>query len=143
MSSVKTASLNRQKTVTLIENFFKQFEICCNRQTAPTAVEFENIIAENFQISSNNKLAAKSRSEYLDRIRNFQKNYSSVKISALMEEPIISDNKVVVRYDADLIARERQQNMQVNIIAIATVDNDLLTSWNQIAHVTGRDQWDS
>ncbi len=143
MSTVKAAPLDRQKAVSLIENFFKQFEICCNRQTAPTPEEFKNIFAENFQISSNNKFVAKSRLEYLDRIKTFQKKYSHVKISSLLEEPIFSENKVVVRYDADLISHGQQKNIQVNIMAIATIDNNLLTSWSQIAHVMGRDQWDS
>jgi len=143
MSIVKTAPLEKSKVKPLIDSFFRQFETCCNRQTAPTQSEFENILADNFQISSNNKLVGKNRQEYLERIKKFQKNYSQVKISAPLEEPIISENKVVVRYDAELVTREQQKNMLVNIMAIATIDNNLLTSWSQIAHVMGRDEWDS
>lgn len=133
--------LDINQATALLKELFKQFTACCHRNTPPTAADFSRCLSPRLHLSSNGHAAAKSLSDYLNRVLKFQKKYDHVELSN-PKEILTCENKIVVRYDATLTPKNAGSKHVVNIVAIATVEDNLITHWEQIAHEQGTGQWD-
>lgn len=132
MVSTKTQPLDKQKALQVLHKFLDQFENCCKQKQPPTAANFQNILSPNLQNSSNGKLIGKNIQDFVKRIQEVQKKYSDIKFSHL-QDCLISDNKSIIHYDITLTLQNGTKR-HLNIMAIVTIDGDLITSWSQVSH---------
>jgi hypothetical protein len=132
MVATKTQALDKHKALKVLNNFLDQFKNCCKQKQPPNAANFENILSHDFQNSSNGKLIGKNIQDFLKRIQDVQKKYSHVEFSHI-QDCLISDNKSTIQYDMTLTSQNGEKR-QINIMAIATIDGDLITHWSQVSH---------
>lgn len=141
MVETKTQALDKQRALHVLNIFLDRFKHCCKQKQPPTAADFENILSHDFQNSSNGKLIGKNINDFLKRIQDVQKKYSQVEFFP-PQEVLISGNKVVIQYDMNLTA-PNSEKLLFNIMAIATIDGDLITHWSQVSHIKARDHLNS
>lgn len=138
---VKT--LEKPKTINIVSEFFKQFTkwIGPSAQT-PTVQELEKFLSTNLQMFNNGKLVAKSASAYLERLKNFQKMYSSFKISQPLEEPLLHDDRAAIYYKLDLTT-QNGQHKEVFILGLLTVEHDKISRWIEVTSDKEASSWDA
>ena len=85
---VAIKSLDKNKTLNIIYDFFKQFKTWCSRSpVTPSVEELEKYLSRNLQMFNNGQLVVKSAANYLDRLKKFQ-------ISKWPRPPCISQRKI-------------------------------------------------
>jgi hypothetical protein len=141
MVATKTQALDKQKALHVINNFFEQFKNCCKQKQPSNAANFEDVLSHDFQNSSNGKLIGKNLQDFVKRIQDVQKKYSQAEFSHL-HDCLISGNKATIQYDITLSAQNGEKR-QLNIMATATIDGDLITHWSQVSHDKKRDHLNS
>ncbi len=141
MVATKTQALDKQKALQVLNNFLDQFKNSCKQKQPPNAAYFEHILSHDFQNSSNGKLIGKNIQDFLKRIQEVQKRYSHVEFSRL-QDCLISGNKGTIQYDMTLTSQSGEKRL-LNIMAIATIDGDLITHWSQVSHDKERDHLNS
>jgi len=141
MIATKTQALDKQKALQMVNNFLNHFKNCCKQKQPPNAANFENILSHDFQNSSNGKLIGKNIQDFLKRIQEVQKKYSHVEFSQL-QDCLISGNKGTIQYDMTLTSQNGEKRL-LNIMAIATIDGDLITHWSQVSHEKDKDHLNS
>lgn len=141
MVTTKEHALDKKKGTEIMDSFLAQFQNCCNQKRPPNATDFERHLSHNFQNSCNGKLVGKNLQDFLNRVQGLQKRYSHVEIAS-RQDCLISGNKAIVQYDIDLTSHSGNRT-QLNIIAIATIEDHLITQWSQVAHDKGADQFSS
>lgn len=134
---VATYALDKQKALQLLNNFLDQFRNCCNQKHPPKADYFETILSNDFHNSSSGKQIGKNMQDFLKRIQEVQKKYSHIDFSRL-QECLISGNKAIIQYDMNRTLRSGGKSL-INIMAIATIDGDLITHWSQVSHEKEKD----
>lgn len=94
---------------------------------------FEKYFAPNIQFSMNDVLVARSLKDYNERHNKFAHFFSSVKCH-LLQEPLISGNNVIIRYNAECLDKQNKKHL-LNFIAILTIHDDKVTHfsgvWNE------------
>ena len=135
MVATKTLALDKHKALRVLKSFLDQFLISCKQKQPPKAADFENILSHDFQNSSNGKLIGKNIQDFLKRIQEVQKKYSHLDFdfTTHLKDCLISGNKAVVQYDMNLTLQNGDKRL-LNIMAIATIDGDLITHWSQVSH---------
>jgi hypothetical protein len=141
MVATKTQALDKQKALQVLNNFLDQFKNSCKQKQPPNTANFEHILSHDFQNSSNGKLIGKNIQDFLKRIQEVQKRYSHVEFSRL-QDCLISGNKGTIQYDMTLTSQSGEKRL-LNIMAIATIDGDLITHWSQVSHDKERDHLNS
>ena len=81
MVATKTHALEKQKAIKVVNSFLDQFKNSSKQKQAPNAANFENILSNDFQNSSNGKLIGKNIQDFLKRIQQVQKRYSHVEFT--------------------------------------------------------------
>lgn len=138
--AVKT-QLDKAHALEVIYGFFKEFQNWISQSKVPTVADLEHFLAKKFHISSNGQHAAHSANEYHNRYQKFLKKYSKFEISKPIEEPVISGNRIAFHYKVDLTTHQNQHK-QVFIATIATIEDNKILEWHQIAHESGAGDWD-
>ncbi len=141
MVATKTQPLEKQKALQLLNNFFDHFKNCCRQKQAPDAHSFQNIISQDFHNMSNGAMIGKNAHDFLKRIQDVQKKFSMVEFSRL-QDCLMAGNKAILEYDINLTAQNGEKH-QLHTIAIATIDNDLITHWTQVSHEKDKDHMKS
>jgi hypothetical protein len=141
MVATATHALEKQKASQVLKHFLDQFKNCCNQKQPPNAANFEKILSHNFQNSSNGKLIGKNIQDFLKRIQDVQKKYSHIEFSHL-QDCLIAGNKAIIQYDMNLNLQNGEKRL-LNIMAIATIDGDLITHWSQVSHEKEKDHLNS
>lgn len=141
MATVKSTDQTKNQAVTFLNSFLDEFQHWCNEPTAPSAIDLEQFLAPNFKISSNGKVLSQSLNDYLARIGNFRKKYASVEITNV-QDPLVDGNKMAVQYEIYMITHTGQKTL-VYISALATIENNKLNEWSQVAFEQGEGQWDA
>jgi hypothetical protein len=142
MVTQKVHALSKNEAFTILNNFFESFPTWCTQSTQPTVSDLEKCLSRNFQLTSNEEPYSKNITDYLNRIVKLRKKYSSFDVTGPLEEPFISDNKIVVQYELNLRTHSGK-NSQVYIIAIGTIEDHKFTKWTQVTHEKGTSQWDA
>lgn len=137
MVATKAQPLEKQKALHVVGHFLNQFKNCFKQRQAPHAADFEKILSPHFQNLSNGKLIGKNIPDFLKRIQDVQKRYSYIEFSPL-EECLISGNKGIFQYDITLTLKDGEERL-LNVMAIATIEGDLITHWSQVSHDKGKD----
>jgi len=136
MTLVKTPTLDKAQVKALLSGIFEQFQEFGNQQETPNINDLGKYFANNLQFLCNGKPTCKNLTDFLHRTTNILKQYPSYSFSRLFDELLIPDNKVVIRYDCDLVARNNQKS-QINIMAILTIENNKVTQWSEVVHEKG------
>ena len=142
MATTKSTTVDKTQAISLVDNFLEQFQAVCNQPSPAKASDLDKWLSQNLQVTSNGNVVDRSLQDYINRIGKMKSKYSRIEIQDRLEEPIVSDNKVVVNYDAVLTGKNNQA-VTVNIMAIATVDNNKISRWTQVANQKGTGNWDS
>lgn len=95
--------------------------------------KLSKFFSPNFEYKSNEHVIGKSLQQFMDRIKDVQKRFPKITYSRLLEEPIISGNKMIIRYNADLTSASGQKQ-ESKIFAILTIEDDKITHWNEVIH---------
>jgi hypothetical protein len=101
----------------LFEQFKSSYE---DLKSVPTAAELECFFCPDSQVISNGVEVCSSYQEYLSHFVFLKDQCSSAKISPFLEKPIRAQNKVIIRYNAE-IEEKRGEKSQLQIIAILTL----------------------
>lgn len=141
--STKHATLDSAQASTLLHHFLDQFKACCNHPEPIRAADLEKFLAHNVQMSSNGQLVCHSTKEYFARLEKYKERYSHMEVKHLMDEPLIAENKAIINYSVKLTGRDKQDSVELNVMAIATIENDKIAKWNQVVHEKGSSHWDS
>lgn len=136
MVATKTHELDKQKALHAIHSFLDQFKNSCNQKNAKPA-DFEKIISHDFQNLSGGKLIGKTIPEFIKRIQEDQKKYSHIEFSNI-QDCLISGDKAIVQYNMNRTLQDGKKDV-LNVIAIATINDNLITHWSQVSHDTERD----
>lgn len=142
MVMTKTAPMNKTQAAAWIKNYFHQIQSLYNQPNSPTTPELEKILSHNFQFSSNGHMLGRTAADYLNRMLKLRKKYSHFEIKGPSEEPLMHDNHMAVHYDL-LCRAQNGQTAQINIMALATMEDNKMASWVQVAHEKGAGHWDN
>lgn len=137
MVATKTPPIDKQKAMQLVNSFFDRFKQACEKKQSPTASDFEGILSRDFQNSINGKVVGKNIEDFIKRTLEIQKKYSHIDL-AHVHDCLISDNKVIIQYDIGLTSHNKEKRL-LNIMAIATIDDHLISHWSQVSHDKGKD----
>lgn len=140
--ATKSATIDKDHAQTLVEDFFQQFQTACVKNTPPKSADFEKYLSKNFHFTSNGQIAGDSIHDYLKRIERLQQKYSSIELSEPHQELIVAGNQVVINYDAFLKSKAGKE-VQLNIMAIATIEGNKIVDWIQVANEKGSGHWDT
>lgn len=138
---VTTYALDKSKALQVLNNFLEQFCNCCNQKHPPKSDYFKNILPQDFNNSSSGKQIGKNIQDFLERIQNVQKKYSHIDITHL-HECLISGNHAIIQFDMHLTLRNGAKSL-LNIMAIATINDNLITHWSQVSHEKDKDHLSS
>lgn len=139
---VATKTLEKKQMIEVLHNFLNLFQTTFKPGQTAKGADYQKFLGSSFRISSNNLILGKDLNDYLNRIIHLQKKYSNLEVSELLEAPLICDNKIVVHYDINLTMRNGQKK-QINVMAIATMDDYKFTNWVQVTHEKGSSHWDA
>ncbi|MEX1012393.1 MAG: hypothetical protein WDZ27_01730 [Waddliaceae bacterium] len=127
----------------VVYDFFKKFPSWCGPSPeTPTVEELEKFFSKEVQMFNNGKLIVQGGSHYLERLKNFQKMYSSFKISDPLEEPLIHENRASIYYTLDLTTHNGEHK-QIYIMALFTIENHKIRRWVEVTHEKNSQKWDS
>lgn len=130
-------ALDKAKALQILNNFLEQFTNCCNQKHPPKADYFKNILSNDFNNSSSGKQIGKNMHDFINRVQDVQKKYSHIDIMHL-NECLISGNHAIIHFDMHLTSRKGEKST-LNIMAIATIDGNLITHWTQVSHEKDKD----
>jgi hypothetical protein len=144
MATTKTpAAIDKREAITKLTSFFQIFQAACNQQGPINASTLEPYLSKNFQLTSNDRIAARSLSDYLNRLARFQKKFSHVEVAGPAAEPLISGNKIAIQYTMDLTYRDGKKS-EVLVMALGTIEDNKIANWTQVTHEKGSSpQWDA
>lgn len=136
----KATILDKHEALILLKGFLDEFQNCINHSKALVAAEWERWLSNHFHITSNGKVIAHNLKEYLSDVENFQKRYSHCEIHLMRDECVCADNHLTCYYKVELIGRNNQK-VDLQMMAIATIEHDRITKWLQVAHEKGSGHW--
>lgn len=142
MSFTKAPTLEKAPIRDVINHFLEKYEALCNSQHVPTTSDLEKYISQKIRLSNNGQIVCNTLAEYIDRITKFKKKNSHIEITRLMDEPICCNDQAVINYEVTLTPRTGKP-VEIALIAIATVKDNKITDWIQVAHEKGSTHWDS
>lgn len=142
MQMTKTQTINKRLVKDQIKNILNLFQSYSNPKTIPSSSELEHYFVPHVHIISNDRTVCKDINDFLLRIRDIQKKFPNVKYSHLLEEPIVEENKAVIRYDVDFGSSSKGKT-QFQVIAILTFEADRISQWIEVLHEKGTGDWDS
>lgn len=136
-----TAKTEKTHSLSVIYAFFHYIDNWISKPGKANLTETETYLAKDFNIASNGKIVARSAEEYQTRMERFKSKYSRFEISEPLEEPIASGNQIVLHYYVTLTTHSGEQKT-VHIMAMATIENDKIARWIQVANETETGTWD-
>lgn len=139
MPSTKTA-LEPRLAKDLSNNVLKLFEELGKGQN-PEISKLQRFFSPNLELISNTHRVAQNLQQFQERIRNIQKRFPEIHYSRLLEEPIISGNKAIIQYTAELHSPNGLKH-QSTIFAILTIEDDKIAKWQEVIHIKGSGQLD-
>lgn len=138
-----TTTLDRRQSLQMIERFFQTLQKCCTQKEPIQASALEPFLSKNFQLTSNERVLARSLNDYLARLTNFQKKFSNFEITGPSSEPVMEGNRLVVPYSIDCTTKDGERH-EVLIIGIGTIEDNKIKAWHQITHEKGaKIHWDT
>lgn len=138
-----TQHIDKTKIINIVYSFFNHFsEWCGANAITPSVSELEKHLASKVQMYNNGQLVVNGAADYLNRLKKFQKKYSSFQISQPLEEPLISGNRGAIYYKLDLSTHEGKRR-QVFITGLFTIEDDKISRWVEVTNEKNGGNWDT
>lgn len=136
MVMTRALGLDKKQTMSFLHKFLDHFQSLCNQPRPPNTTDLEKYIARNFKNTCNGKLIGKNLPDFVHRIADLQKKHPSTKIRLdFNQDFLVADNKAVIQFEVDLTERNGEKK-HLFIMAIATIEENLITEWSQVSHVS-------
>ena len=128
------------------KNLFKAIETYYNQSSPVKISDLENLFSKNFKLERNGAVLSEGLSEYVTYVEKIRSRYSKAKFVLSNDEPIVSDNKMVVQYTMNLTtqsevlnlsSRSQEKETSVVIMAIFTFEGEKVARWQQVANEKG------
>lgn len=137
MAAVKSPTLDKQLAHKLLNGLFGLLrKYAEDRKTVPSQTELERYISHRVRVTTNDRTTCRNIGDYLLRIREAQKHFEKLEFSDFLEEPIVADQRIVVRFNVDVV-RPNGKKAQFQRVAILKVEEDKIASWNELIHEKG------
>lgn len=137
MSAIKAPTLDKHLAHKLLNGLFGLLrKYAEDRKAVPSQTELERYVSHRVRVSTNDRTTCRNIGDYMMRIREAQKHFEKVEISDFLEEPIIGDQRIVVRFNVDVV-RPNGQKTQFQRIAILKIEEDKIANWNEVIHEKG------
>jgi glutaredoxin-related protein len=107
----------------------------------PEKTEIEEFFEPHIQISSNERVICRNSKELVERLHQLQRKYRQITYSKPLENLITSGNKVVLRYNVNLVDQKRERS-RFYILAILTVEEKRVLHWTEILHKQDSGSWE-
>lgn len=133
--AMKTA-LNKAETNTLINNFFKQFQVCLNQPGTNISHSLEKLLSSDFQLTTNGHHVCKNFSDYLHKLEKLHKKISHLSIQGPIEDPILGDNQIALQYEVHFTPHSGAKKIMF-VMAQATIEDHKIARWSQVSHEKG------
>lgn len=128
--------LDNQTALKLVNGLFhllKNYIGNRNQSSVPVLTELEQFLSPHIKFNRNERTVCHHLNDFLFRLKELQKNFEMVQFSHFLEEPIVANNKIVLRYHLDCV-KSTGQKKQFHVIAILTVDHGKVTNWTEVLH---------
>lgn len=112
-----------------------------NLSSKPSLEELERFFTPDFNVISNGVEVCASCQEYLSHFSTLSKRCRSARTSSFLEEPILSGDKVVIRYNAD-VEELSGRRVPLQIIAILTIEQGKIAKWVEVLAETNPVYWE-
>jgi hypothetical protein len=137
MANVKIKSLDKEVALEITQDFFQQFEYCINESQTPTFHDLEKFLSKNFHLTINGKEQARSLNEYISSLQGIRQKYSHLEFDKLNVDVLSSGYQIMVRYTVKLTPRQGGKSKEIEFLAVATLEDHLFTTWDEIANLHG------
>jgi hypothetical protein len=143
MASTTYQAVDKKQALWLVDQVFNLFrQYYGNSANNPPSEEaFSEFFNPSVKFVSNGQTVANGLEELTERTANQQQEYKKITFSKFSEEPIISGNKVILRFEADATPYNGP-GLHAYVIAIFTLDGDKITQWTQVLHEKGTGEID-
>ena len=137
-----TKILDKKEAIAMAEGFLELLGSYGNQSVKPSASELGQYLASTFQMHSNGNTVCRNLNDYMIRMEKAQKVFSNFSFSALLEEPVICENRCAIRYDVNFTKTGGGKG-QLQTLAILTIDNGKISKVTQVVHEKGTGVWDA
>lgn len=124
--------LDRNEVLPLLNGFFGIVERACNGKDTPHSAELDKYVHPDFHMRSNGESVCKSNMDLLLFFQEHQKKYQSLKITEFLEDIVIGGNKVVIRFDLEVVDKTTKQKRVLHVMAIVTIEDNRLLQWSEV-----------
>lgn len=114
----------------IVYELFDLFRTYESLATTPSLTELERFFSPTFQLISNGQIVSRSIPEYIEFYSHFRKKVSEVQITEFLEEPIASENRVLIRYNKN-VTEKNGHRLQFQIISTFTITQDHIIQWTE------------
>ncbi|HSX38846.1 MAG TPA: nuclear transport factor 2 family protein [Chlamydiales bacterium] len=115
----------------LIIQFFTYLSYLGNPENKPDASFFQNYLADNCIVKSNNEILSQGIEEFLDYIEMMQQKYLTVSYSDFLEPPIICGDKAVLHFHVDCLMKTGVRR-NLDAMAIVTIEKGRISIWEEV-----------
>lgn len=134
MSATKTI-LDSKQAKTVVSGILESFA-SLGRPNGNDFSKLNQFFSQHVEMISNDHHITNTLEQFQQRIRSFQQRFPHITYSKLLEEPLISGNKIVLRYNADATDKTGKK-AQFIIIAIVTIEDEKVVRWVEVIHEKG------
>lgn len=133
--------LDKNQAVSIVSEYLEKLESLIENQQPIKASDITEFVSNNYTFTTNGQQVCRSANEYANRLNKLQKKYARMQMSSFIEDPIFENNKLAVYYTADLIPHSGQKK-QVFLQGVATLEDNKISSWQQVVCEKGGSDWD-
>jgi hypothetical protein len=136
MAASTKAPVDPKQARTLVEGILELFAEFGKTNAQADAAKLGRFFSPNLQVVSNENNVVSNLNQFQERIRTWKSNYPTITYSKLLVEPVVSANRVAIRYNAEPTDKSGKKH-RLQILAILTLENDKVTSWHEVIHEKG------
>lgn len=133
MVTTKPVVLDKKQATMLLNNFLEKFQNWCNQHRPPSMPEMEQFLSRQCVNICNGKQIGKGFQDFAARVTELQHKHSHTQINPCRDCLIAGNNKAVVQFEVNLTERTGEKK-SMYIMAIATIEDNLISRWEQVAH---------
>lgn len=136
MTDRQTRPLDHQAALKFVHGLFqllKKYVSDRNHSSTPELAELEQFLSSNITFIRNERTICLSLKDFITRLRKIRSFFEEVHFSSFLEDPIVSNNKIVLRYNLSCLLSTGQKKL-FHIIDILTVDHDKVVNWLEVLH---------
>ena len=135
-TSTMKAPVDPKQARTLVEGILELFTELGKTNAKADAGKLGRYFSPSLQLVSNENNVVSNLNQFQERIATWKSNFPTTTYSKLLVEPVVSANRVAIRFNAEPTDKSGKKH-RLQIIAILTLENDKVTSWHEVIHEKG------